>query len=337
MVSADVLPLALGGLAAGVLAGSASCTAVQGGLLIGLAPPRPCGRGLGHGHGGHGAECAAATPAGRGPVAAFAAGRFAAHVLAGALLGLLGGAVRLGPAARAALLVAAGVLVVGFAVRLLRGARRSPAAPAAPAAECGTERGGREPGRARALALGAATVLVPCGTTLGVEAVAVSTGSAAGGALVMAAFAAGSTPAFAVLGVLLRRAAASRFAAAAGAVALLAGLWTVASGLRLGGWLPDLGAPPASAATATVRPDGVQTVTIWATAEGYRPAVVVLRAGVPTEVVFRATGDAGCARTVSLEGRDTVVPATVRLPPRPPGRLRYACGMGMYPGVLHFR
>ncbi|GGM86723.1 hypothetical protein GCM10010106_37360 [Thermopolyspora flexuosa] len=340
MVSVDALPLALGGLAAGLLAGSATCTAVQGGLLVGLARPSGAGRATGcgatpgHGTGcGHG--CAPAVSDGR-VVAAFAAGRFASHVLAGALLGLLGGAVRLGPTPRAVLLVAAGVLVVAFAARLLRRSRTR-GSPAPDAAGCRGVPAGRATGRARALALGAATVLVPCGTTLGVEAVAVSTGSAAGGALVMAAFAAGSTPAFAVLGLLLRRAAATRFAAIAGAVAILAGLWTIASGLRLGGWLPELGTPPASAATAMVRPDGVQTVTVWATAEGYRPAVVVLRANVPTEVVFRVTDDAGCARTLSLEGRDLALPATVRLPPRPPGPLRYACGMGMYPGVLHFR
>jgi sulfite exporter TauE/SafE len=340
MVSVDALPLALGGLAAGLLAGSATCTAVQGGLLVGLARPSGAGRATGcgatpgHGTGcGHG--CAPAVSDGR-VVAAFAAGRFASHVLAGALLGLLGGAVRLGPTPRAVLLVAAGILVVALAARLLRRARPR-GSPGPAAAGCRCTPAGRAPGRVRALALGAATVLVPCGTTLGVEAVAVSTGSAAGGALVMAAFAAGSTPAFAVLGLLLRRAAATRFAAIAGAVAILAGLWTIASGLRLGGWLPELGTPPASAATAMVRPDGVQTVTVWATAEGYRPAVVVLRANVPTEVVFRVTDDAGCARTLSLEGRDLALPATVRLPPRPPGPLRYACGMGMYPGVLHFR
>jgi len=331
-LTADAAPLLLGGLAAGLAAGSASCTAAQGGLLVALTGPAPRTTGSPRAH--HAPDRA---PAG-GPrlIAAFAAGRLVTHVLAGALLGLLGGAVRLGPTARAVLLIAAGAFVVGHAVRLIRRARRRRHDPACGDAAARAAEAGRTPGTGRALALGAATVLVPCGVTLSVEAAAVSIGSAAGGALLMAGFVAGSTPAFAVLGLLLRRVAATRFATVAGVVAVAAGLWTAASGLRLAGWLPD-GAPPASAAAAEVRADGVQAITIWATAEGYRPGVVTLRAGVPAELTFRVTGDAGCTRTVTIEGRDTALPATVRLPPRPPGRLRYVCGMGMYPGFLYFR
>jgi len=323
----DPVPLFLGGLAAGLVAGSGTCTVTQGGLLIGLTRPS-------------GTACAPGGPPGprlAGPrlVAAFAAGRLVSHVIAGALLGLLGGAVRPGPTVRAILLIAGGLIVVVLAARLIRRPRPSPA-DADPS--CAHATGPpRRPGTARALALGTATVLVPCGVTLGVELVAVSSGSAAGGALAMAGLVIGSTPAFAVLGLLLRRAATTRFAAFAGIAAIAAGLWTAGSGLRLAGWLPDLASPTAAAATTAIRPDGVQEVTIWATAEGYRPGIVVLRANVPTEIAFRVADGATCTRTLTFEGRDTALPATVRLPPRPPGRLRYVCGMGMYPGAIDFR
>lgn len=325
MLSVDPVALFFGGLAAGLVAGSGSCTLAQGGLLVALA--RSPG-------------CAPSRPPASGPrlVGAFAAGRFVSHVIAGALLGLLGGAVRLGPAPRAVLLIAAGVIVVVLALRLLRGARNGhPAGHDEPSCPDAKAEPGRAPGTARALAVGAATVLVPCGVTLGIEVVAVSSGSAAGGALVMAGLVIGSTPAFAVLGLLLRRAAATRFAVVAAVAAIAAGLWTAASGLRLAGWLPDGASPAASAATIAVRADGVQAVTIWATAEGYRPGVVVLRANLPTEIVFRVADGAACTRTLTLEGADTALPATVKLPPRPPGRLRYVCGMGMYPGFIEFR
>ncbi|WP_449066460.1 urease accessory protein UreH domain-containing protein, partial [Planomonospora algeriensis] len=65
--------------------------------------------------------------------------------------------------------------------------------------------------RAAGRAPGGATVLVPCGVTLSTEAVAVSSGSAVGGAAVMAGFAAGTAPAFALLGMVLRRVAATRW------------------------------------------------------------------------------------------------------------------------------
>ncbi|ETK33579.1 cupredoxin domain-containing protein, partial [Microbispora sp. ATCC PTA-5024] len=133
--------------------------------------------------------------------------------------------------------------------------------------------------------------------------------------------------------------ASARLAALAGAAALVAGLVTVASGLRLGGWLPDLGSP-ASVGRAVAGPDGTQRVTVWATGDGFRPGVVSAAAGRPVEILFRTADNRGCTRTLSIEDRDVVLPVTgersVRLPARPAGRLRYACGMGMYVGFISF-
>ncbi|WP_432930543.1 sulfite exporter TauE/SafE family protein [Microbispora sp. CA-135349] len=358
-----------GGLAAGLAAGTASCAAVQGGLLIGLVSPS------GHTHGP-----SRALP----PVAAFLTGRFAAHTALGALLGLAGAIVRIGPRTRAALLVAAGTAVVVLAVRMLRRRRDTGCASArgTPAAECGhppghasaggghghdhvprgsapghavtapaglpgtAGRGGaRSPTLARAAALGMATIFVPCGVTVGMEVVAVSAGSALGGAAALAGLALGTAPALAALGLLVRRLASTRWAALAGVAAMAAGLFTAGSGLRLGGWLPDFppvqfGSPAAAAGRALTGTDGVQRLTIWATAEGFRPGVAVASAGRPVEIAFRTKDNRGCTRTLAIDDRDLVLPVTgervVRLAARPEGRLRYACGMGMYVGFIRF-
>ncbi|MEU6997164.1 sulfite exporter TauE/SafE family protein [Nonomuraea sp. NPDC046570] len=291
------------GLAAGLLAGTASCTAVQGGLLAGLAGAPP--RALAH----------------------FLLGRLASHILAGALLGLLGSAVRLPPQARAVLLVAAGALVIWFAVRLLR----------RPGGDCA--RHPPTPRRAAAAPLlGAATILIPCGVTIGMELVAVSSGSALGGAAVMGGFVAGTAPAFAVLGFVLRRGAASRLAALAGIAALAVGVWTIGSGLSLGGWLPA-DAPPASA-TARLDARGVQEITIWATDRGYRPGMSEARAGLPVDLIFRTLDGHACTRHLSLLGQEIDLPAggerIVSLPAQPPGQLRFVCSMGMYVGFITF-
>ncbi|GGS79949.1 hypothetical protein GCM10010156_43410 [Planobispora rosea] len=345
-------PVALfvGGLAAGLVAGAASCTAVQGGLLAGLT-------------------------SGPKVVGLFLTGRLASHVVAGALLGLLGSAVRLAPATRAALLVAAGIVVAGFGLRLLlRGARACPprktprlASGTAPAQGTACAEGtacaqattpaegvspaeGTPPARGivhaartvpiggRAVLLGAVTVLLPCGVTLSTQTVAVSSGSALGGAAVMAGFVAGTAPAFALLGLVVQRIAATRLAAVAGVLALAAGLWTASSGLRLGGWLPDPSGPPA-VQPAAGRPgaaDGVQRIDVWATDRGYRPGIVTARAGVPVEIAFHVAGNPGCARTLTVDGRDVALPAVVRLGPQRPGSLRYVCSMGMYTGFITF-
>ncbi|MEU6431300.1 sulfite exporter TauE/SafE family protein [Microbispora sp. NPDC046973] len=337
-----------GGLAAGLAAGTASCAAVQGGLLIGLVSPS------GNPHG---------PSRGLPPVAAFLTGRLAAHTALGALLGLVGAIVQVGPRTRAALLVAAGTAVVVLAVRMLRRRSEANCAPAGkgpasesgrhpPSSACGAgspdpaEPGGaRPPALVRAAALGMATIFVPCGVTIGMEVVAVSAGSALGGAAALAGLALGTAPAFAALGLLLRTLASTRLAALAGIAALAAGLFTVGSGLRLGGWLPDFslpqfGSPAAAAGRALTGTDGVQRLTIWATAEGFRPGIAVAAAGRPVEIAFRTKDNRGCTRTLAIDDHDVVLPVTgervVRLAAHPEGRLRYACGMGMYVGFVRF-
>ncbi|MFI6292897.1 sulfite exporter TauE/SafE family protein [Nonomuraea sp. NPDC050790] len=307
--------LFVSGLVAGLVAGTASCTAVQGGLLVGLTGDR-CRDDPGHAW----------------PVAQFLTGRLVAYVLAGALLGWLGAAVKLPPQARAGLLVAAGIIVIVFAVRLFRRhtactPHRAPHRAPHSAPHSAPH---RAPRRGAAPIMGAATILLPCGVTLGTEMVAVSTGSALSGAAVMAGLVVGSSPAFALLGYLLRRLSRTRLAAFAGVAAVAVGLWTIGSGISLGassGWAPS----PALAMTAR----GEQKVAIWAMQDGYRPAMVEARAGVPVEITFHLTGQ-GCTRTVTLAGRDHTLPATVRLPPQPPGTLRYVCSMGMYTGFIRF-
>ncbi|MGN9837015.1 urease accessory protein UreH domain-containing protein [Nonomuraea sp. H19] len=293
-LSAQAATLLAGGVAAGLVAGTATCTATQGGLLMGLT------------NRSHGRDPAL--------VGWFLAGRLASYTLAGALLGLLGEAVSLPPHVRAALLVAAGITVIVFAVRLMR--RGHCAAP---------PQGGVS--RYKAPLLGAATILVPCGVTLGMELIAISSGSPLAGAAAMAGFVIGTAPAFALLGYVLRRLSRTRLARVAGAVAIAAGLWTIGAGLNLGGWLPRTAAPASAPASPTV--------TVWATRDGYRPAVVAAPAGVPVEIVFKLA-DRGCTGTVAIGGRDVALPATVRLPPQPAGSLRYVCGMGMYAGFIEF-
>ncbi|MFF3664469.1 urease accessory protein UreH domain-containing protein [Microtetraspora malaysiensis] len=356
------------GLAAGLAAGTASCAAVQGGLLVGLVRPTSTRSGPSARAGpsiGTTTEAGANTAA----VGAFLTGRLAAHTLLGGLLGLAGSAVRLGASVRAVLLVGAGLMVAVHAVRLLRrrggvacvggprgrsaSAERTECATCDDPTRCSGCSGGHDipaaaPSRAtrspvrRGLALGTATLLVPCGVTITMEVAAVSSGSALAGAAALAGFALGTAPALAALGLLLRRLASSRLAVLAAVAALAAGLFTVASGLSLGGWLP--GAGPAARAdsvpAASAGPDGVQRITIWATERGFRPGIVTARAGLPLEIVFRTRDNYGCTRTVTVDGHDVVLPVTgqdaVRLPPRGTGDLRYACGMGMYAGFIRF-
>ncbi|WP_192583734.1 urease accessory protein UreH domain-containing protein, partial [Streptomyces albicerus] len=145
---ASTLTLFLTSAGTGLLAGGASCAAVQGGLLAGAvsrrttgeAPPSRAPRQAGKRQTGtrrrdtrtSGTRQRVAEPL--APVGAFLAGKLLSHTLLGALLGIFGAALQPSPRTRAVLLIAAGVLMVLFALDLMgvkAVARLVPRSPAA--------------------------------------------------------------------------------------------------------------------------------------------------------------------------------------------------------------
>ncbi|MEV5574609.1 sulfite exporter TauE/SafE family protein [Spirillospora sp. NPDC052269] len=320
------------GFGTGLPAGGTSCAAVQLGLLTGAV------RG----------EARAVRPVG-----VFLSSKLVTHVVLGALLGLAGSAVEPGPRIRAVLLVGAAALMVLFALDLAgfapvrRLLRRSPKgadddAHCAPApSSSGRTR--------RPVALGAATVLVPCALTLTAELLAVSSRSPFGGAAVMGGFVLGTVPLFGLVGVTVGRALTllrGRLTALVAVALLGVAGWTLLSGLRLGGWLPDGGAEATAAASArfvSTDASGTQLITVYALDEGYRPSALTARAGVRTVLVLRTSNTHGHTRAFTIPSRnqDVVLPVTgetrVDLGVPRAGRLRYVCASGHSPGEITFR
>ncbi|MEU0937284.1 sulfite exporter TauE/SafE family protein [Embleya sp. NPDC005971] len=324
----QVLTLFATGLGAGFVAGGASCAAVQGGLLAGAVRPRPTPA----------AGCPTTVPRGLLPraLAVFLGAKLAAHAVLGALLGLLGGAIQPTPGTRAILLLLAGALMVLFGLSMLGVPGVGRLLPRAFARGAG-----RGP-----LLLGAATVLVPCGVTLGVELVAVTSGNAFGGAAVLTGFVLGTLPLFAALGLLVGasgRVLRGRPTALLGLLVLAVAAWTIASGLRLGGWWTPAAAGTVDHAAARTGTDGVQRVTVRVGNEGYHPARALARAGVRTVLVLRTDHTTGCTRGFVLPARDEqrVLPVTgaaeIDLGTPRAGTLTWTCAMGMYSGRIEFR
>ncbi|MGC0422185.1 sulfite exporter TauE/SafE family protein [Embleya sp. AB8] len=329
----QVLTLFATGLGAGFVAGGASCAAVQGGLLVGAV--RPCAEPAA---GAPESGCAATPARDLLPRAllAFLGGKLAGHAVLGALLGLLGGAIQPAPRTRASLMLLAGALMVLFGLAMLGVPGVGRLLPR------GSARGaGRGP-----LLLGLATVLVPCGVTLGVELVAVTSGNAFGGAAVLTGFVLGTIPLFAVLGLLVGasgRVLRGRLTAVLGLLVLAVAAWTIGSGLRLGGWWTPAAAGTVDRAAASTGADGVQRITVRVANAGYHPARALARAGVPTVLVLRTEHTTGCTRGFVVPARDLqrVLPMTGETvfdlgTPRP-GTLTWTCSMGMYSGRVEFR
>ncbi|MGA5215238.1 sulfite exporter TauE/SafE family protein [Streptomyces cinereoruber] len=354
------IALLVTGAGTGLLAGGASCAAVQGGLLAGAVTRRRTSapdRGTGD------------TPL--APVGAFLAGKLLSHTVLGALLGTFGKALQPSPRTQAALLLAAGVLMVLFALDLF-GVKAVGRLVPRPPASFGRllRRSGRTESALTPALIGLATVLVPCGVTLSMELLAVTSGSAVAGAAVMAGFVIGTAPLFAGLGYLFRRssqALSGRLAGLTAVVVLAVAVWTMGSALQAGGWVsfstPDKKTDTASgpfiveggdgsgsgegsatgADPVPVRIDatGKQIVTLTVT-DFYTPTSFTAKAGVPTTLVLNGKDSGGCARAFTIPelGVQEIVKrdgdTEIDLGTRKAGALRFSCAMGMQTGSIDF-
>ncbi|MDI2130156.1 sulfite exporter TauE/SafE family protein [Yinghuangia seranimata] len=384
------IALLVTGVSTGLLAGGASCAVVQGGLLAGAVTRRDSGPAAAAAESASvasprppsGATAAREESRHLAPVGAFLTGKLVSHTALGALLGVFGAALQPTPRTQALLMLGAAALMVLFALDLFgvkavgRLVPRPPAAFGRLARRSGRSASASAPMVAPAV-VGLVTVLVPCGVTLSVELIAMTTGSPVAGAAVMAGFVLGTAPLFAVLGYLFRRssrALSGRLGIATGVVVLAIAVWTVRSGLQAGGWAtfsdpgtPVAAAPPRPAgpvspmgteppestptpeesepdpATAAVHIDatGRQILTLTVT-DGYHPRAFLATAGMPT-TLLHGDDSGGCARafTIPSRGIQEIVKRNgdtpVDLGTPKPGTLKFSCSMGMATGQITFK
>jgi sulfite exporter TauE/SafE len=342
--------------ATGLLAGGASCAVVQGGLLAGAVARRHDAR--------------PAPERGRlddaVPVSGFLAGKLVSHTLAGALLGLVGDAAQLGFRTRAAMQIAAGVLMILMAAHLLgvRALRKLVPTPP-PAVTRFIRRSARSEAVVTPAILGFLTILIPCGVTLSVMLLAIASGSPLTGALGMALFVLGTSPLFAALGYGLRRSAdllRGYIGKAAAVAVIVAGVLSINSGLVLNGssftleraWdrvlgrddmgltmdMADTGMPMADNSAVTIDGAGVQHIVIEVRPTSYSPSRVQARGGLPTKLTLRTKGNRDCTRgfVIPAMNLERSLPETgdtvIDLGKPAPGRIDYVCSVGMYRGVI---
>ncbi|MCY0939592.1 sulfite exporter TauE/SafE family protein [Streptomyces sp. H34-S4] len=382
------IALLITGLSTGLLAGGASCAAVQGGLLAGAVTRRtpaqvPTAAASSKRRKSAGrtatAERVAAAQAPEplagqlAPVGAFLAGKLLSHTILGALLGVFGSALQPSPRVQASMVVAAGLLMVLFALDLfgVKGVGRLMPRPPASFGRL-LRRSAKTESAATPAVIGFSTVLVPCGVTLSLELLAITAGSPVAGAAVMFGFVLGTAPLFAVLGYAFRRsskALSGKLAALTGVVVLAVAAWTVMSGLQAGGWVSlDSPARPAASgpfiveggdqnsaeesagsgqstrSDAPVRMDasGQQILTLTVT-DFYETTQFTAKAGVPTMLVLHGKDSGGCARAFTIPelGVQEIVKrngdTTVDLGTRKAGTLRFTCAMGMQTGSIDFK
>ena len=286
------------------------------------------------------------------PTLAFLLAKLAAYALLGFLLGAFGEAIGISQEAQIIMQFVAGLYMVAVALNLLNIHPIFRYAVIQPPKFL--TRRVRDQSKSKALFapafLGAMTIFIPCGTTLAMEALAISSGNAFAGAAILAAFVLGTMPLFfgvgwitSILGDNFR----DKFLRIAAMAVLYLGITSVNGSLTAGGFPVTLqsvaedisivlgGSTNQGNSIATT-----QNVEITITSRGYFPNYIKVKRGLPVTIALKSQDAYSCAsafRIPSLGISRNMQPNETQIitfTPTEVGQIPFSCSMGMYRGVI---
>lgn len=194
--------------------------------------------------------------------------------------------------------------------------------------------------------LGASTILIPCGITQAMMALAVSSQNALNGMFILFAFILGTVPMFLLFGLTAARldekySRVMRKIIAA--VLIVFAFYTIFYSFRLLGI--NIGSENAAGKTEqqvvlmdTSSTDQLQTLSVFLTDRGYVPQRFVIKKGIPVELTVKNEEARGCIQGFVIP--DLNIRKVVRLgesakisfTPQKVGKIGFTCSMGMYYG-----
>lgn len=330
----------------GLLTGGLTCMAVQGGLLAATLAQSEEERLEEKVKGGNAL-----------PILAFLVSKLIAYTILGLFLGWLGSFFQLSIQLKVIMQIAVAIFMIGtaanileihpifryfiiqppkFLTRLVRKQSKSKSlfAPAL---------------------LGAFTILIPCGTTQAMMALAVATGNPFFGAAVMFAFILGTSPIFFILGYFATKLADSfheKFMRLAAIAIIILALFNfnnaiaqTGSNLTLGNiikgfWCTVSFCSPTGPTMQAGNPVTEATITIGAV--GYQPNTITVKAGSNVTLHLQNKEGTSCiqAFTIPSLGIQKVVPVGTTgdvtfTAPTQIGQIPFMCSMGMFRGVIN--
>ncbi len=367
---------------AGLTTGGLSCLAVQGGLLastlaqqveqnISLVTSRQ-GKQMPAGKFYHAVPGQIAQP-----IMLFLLAKLAAYTLLGILLGAMGSVLQLTATMRAVLQFGIGIFMIGNALRMLNVHpifRYFAFEPPTFVTRYIRRKSKNNVNLVTPLFLGGLTVLIPCGVTQAMMAMAVSTGSPLQGGFILAGFTLGTMPVFfslafftTQLGVRLEK----HITIFVSAILLVLGFVALESGLNLAGSpisirnfmrslrstdaAVDIPAAPTfsplqESVVEFAPPDleelyaGENKLVVQVLNNGYSPEVVTFPADTPFTLILQTQDIHSCSRAFVIPSLkvEEILPATgsvaIEIPAQPAGStLYYSCSMGMYGGRIEFK
>jgi sulfite exporter TauE/SafE/plastocyanin domain-containing protein/copper chaperone CopZ len=324
----------------GLTAGFSTCMAMVGGLVLGISAR-------------HAAKHPEATPAQKmRPHLFFNLGRITAFALLGGVLGMVGSVFQLSGVALGAMTLLVGAVMLVMGLQLIGifpwADKFKLTLPKSLSRVLGVGQHQKEYNHRGAMIMGALTFFLPCGFTQAMQVYAISSGSFASGAIIMAGFAIGTLPGMLSIGGLtsvLKGVFAKRFFKLAGLAVLIFAFLNISNGLNLTGWNNLAYGKTTSAGININDPNvtlvnGVQVVQMKETSQGYEPNSFTIKKDVPVKWEIDAQAPYSCASTILLNQFNirrnlTAGANTIEFTPTEAGQLRFSCSMGMYTGVCN--
>ena len=288
------------------------------------------------------------------PTFSFLTAKLIAYAIVGFLLGLFGSILKISDTFRVTIQILSGLYMLVIALNLLEVHPIFRYAVIQPPKFLTKKIRGQAKSRdifAPAL-LGAMTIFIPCGTTLAMEAYAISSGNPVLGMLTMVVFILGTTPLFLGIGAVTTKLGdvyKKRFFKFAAFALIYLGFTTVNAGLVLAGSplsfqsLKDLIVVNNDQDTNKLFDsvtDGPQSFNIQVTSGGYYPGRIQVKAGNPVKLNLITNKNYACTSVFVIPqlGISKTLPSTgtttIEFTPTQKGSLTYTCSMGMYRGVI---
>jgi sulfite exporter TauE/SafE len=287
------------------------------------------------------------------PIVFFLAAKLVAYTLLGILLGVIGSVFQLNPLMRAILLIVVGIFMLGNALRILnvhpifRYFSIEPPKFITRYIRKTSKKDKTD--MFTPIFLGALTVLIPCGVTQAMMAVAIASGNPIQGGTIMFAFILGTSPVFFLVAYLTMKLGSkleSFFMRFVAIVVLILGLVTIDSGLNL------VGSPLSisfilnnsiKSNQAEISALASAQLTLKVQNGGYSPQRLNALSNEPIQLNLITQDTYSCARdfVIPALGIQVLLPASgstpIEIPAQKPGTvLRFTCSMGMYTGQIEF-
>src|SRR3989344_268409 len=284
----------------------------------------------------------------------FNVGRILSYTLLGGLLGLIGSRIAISLGFTSFLVIAISFLMIGLGLQMLevKGFRKFQfSMPKFITRKIANENNFK--GKHMPFLMGAATFFLPCGFTITAQTIALLTGSALQGALIMGVFALGTAPMLLAIGLSSVTFSSKphwskTFSKAAGFLVLFFALFNISNQMNVLGFNLDSVFATNQSQNQDISGlapvvDGKQLLQMTVYAASYSPNYFKVKAGIPVTWKITSSGEPSCdsGALVARGLFDTVYlnpdPGQVtekEFTPQNTGKYTFSCPMGMVRGVL---